>query len=141
MVTPSYLADRAREIADAHEPVTVEVLGRAEIERRGMGGLAAVAKGSAEEPQLIALRYAGGGEGERLGLVGKAVTFDTGGISIKPAAKMEEMKMDMSGGAAVLESVAAIAELELPLNVVAACPRPRTCRAGRRPSPATSSLS
>ena len=87
MVTPSYLADRAREIADAHEPVTVDVLGRAEIERRGMGGLAAVAKGSAEEPQLIALRYAGGGEGERLGLVGKAVTFDTGGISIKPAAE------------------------------------------------------
>ena len=81
-----------------------------------MGGLAAVARGSAEEPQLIAIRYAGGGEGERLGLVGKAVTFDTGGISIKPAAKMEDMKMDMSGGAAVLESVAAIAELELPLT-------------------------
>jgi leucyl aminopeptidase len=135
VVTPSYLADRAREIADAHEPITVEVLGRAEIERRGMGGLAAVAKGSAEEPQLIAMRYAGGGEGERLGLVGKAVTFDTGGISIKPAPKMEDMKMDMSGGAAVLESVAAIAELELPLNVVAAVPATENMPSGTATKP------
>jgi leucyl aminopeptidase len=135
VVTPSYLADRAREIAGAHEPITVEVLGRAEIERRGMGGLAAVAKGSAEEPQLIAMRYAGGGEGERLGLVGKAVTFDTGGISIKPAPKMEDMKMDMSGGAAVLESVAAIAELELPLNVVAAVPATENMPSGTATKP------
>ena len=135
VVTPSYLADRAREIADAHEPITVEVLGRAEIEQRGMGGLAAVAKGSAEEPQLIALRYAGGGEGERLGLVGKAVTFDTGGISIKPAPKMEDMKMDMSGGAAVLESIAAIAELELPLNVVAAVPATENMPSGTATKP------
>jgi leucyl aminopeptidase len=135
VVTPSYLADRAREIADAHAPITVEVLGRAEIEQRGMGGLAAVAKGSAEEPQLIALRYAGGGQGERLGLVGKAVTFDTGGISIKPAAKMEEMKMDMSGGAAVLESIAAIAELELPLNVVAVVPATENMPSGTATKP------
>ena len=135
VVTPSYLADRAREIADAHAPITVEVLGRAEIEQRGMGGLAAVAKGSAEEPQLIALRYAGGGQGERLGLVGKAVTFDTGGISIKPATKMEEMKMDMSGGAAVLESIAAIAELELPLNVVAAVPATENMPSGTATKP------
>jgi leucyl aminopeptidase len=135
VVTPSYLADRAREIADAHAPMTVEVLGRAEIEQRGMGGLAAVARGSAEEPQLIALRYAGGGQGERLGLVGKAVTFDTGGISIKPATKMEDMKMDMSGGAAVLESIAAIAELELPLNVVAAVPATENMPSGTATKP------
>jgi leucyl aminopeptidase len=122
VVTPSYLADRARQIASAHGPITVEVMGRAEIAAHGLGGLEAVARGTAEEPQLISLRYDAGGEGERLGLVGKAVTFDTGGISIKPAAKMEDMRMDMSGGAAVLEAVAAIAELELPLNVVACVP-------------------
>ncbi len=123
VVTPSFLADRAREIADAYEAVSVEVLGRDEIADRGMGGLAAVAKASAEEPQLISLRYAPPGvTGETLGLVGKAITFDTGGISIKPAAKMDEMKMDMSGGAAVLEAMAAIAELELTIGIVACVP-------------------
>jgi leucyl aminopeptidase len=135
VLTPSHLADRARGIAAAHPQITVEVLGRAEIEQRGLGGLAAVARGTAEEPQLIALRYPGGGEGERLGLVGKAVTFDTGGISIKPAAKMEEMKMDMSGGAAVLEAVGAIAELELPLNVVACLPATENMPSGTATKP------
>ena len=86
-----------------------------------MGGLVAVTQGTAEEPQLIVLRYQGGGD-ETLGLVGKGVTFDTGGISIKPSAGMHEMKMDMSGAAAVLEAVAAIAELELPIDVVAVIP-------------------
>jgi leucyl aminopeptidase len=135
VVTPSYLADRALEIAGAHETVTAEVLGRAEIEQRGMGGLAAVAKGSAEEPALIALRYGGGAEGETLGLVGKAVTFDTGGISIKPSQKMEEMKMDMSGGAAVLEGVGAIAELGLPLNVAACVPATENMPSGTATKP------
>jgi leucyl aminopeptidase len=135
VVTPGYLADRARELADAHAPIAVEVLGRAEIEQRGMGGLTAVARGSAEEPQLIALRYEAGAGGERLGLVGKAVTFDTGGISIKPAAKMEDMKMDMSGGAAVLESIASIAELGLPLNVVAAVPATENMPSGTATKP------
>jgi leucyl aminopeptidase len=135
VVTPSHLAGRAREIADEHAPITVEVLGRAEIEQRGLGGLAAVARGTAEEPQLIALRYWGNGEGEQLGLVGKAVTFDTGGISIKPAAKMEEMKMDMSGGAAVLEAVAAIAELGLPLNLVACLPATENMPSGTATKP------
>ena len=135
VVTPGYLADRARQIADAHERVTVEVLGRAEIEQRGMGGLAAVAKGSAEEPALIALRYRGGAEGQTLGLVGKAVTFDTGGISIKPSQKMEEMKMDMSGGAAVLEGFGAIAELGLPLNVAACIPATENMPSGTATKP------
>jgi leucyl aminopeptidase len=123
VVTPAYLASRAREIAETYDAVEVDILGRAEIAERGMGGLAAVAQGSAEEPRLISLRYAGGGvNGETIGLVGKAVTFDTGGISIKPSARMEEMKMDMSGGAAVLETVAAIAELGLPVKVAACVP-------------------
>jgi leucyl aminopeptidase len=136
VVTPTYLADRARELAAAHESVSVDVLGRDEIGQRGMGGLTAVAKGSAEEPRLIALRYApAGARGETLGLVGKAVTFDTGGISIKPASKMEEMKMDMSGGAAVLEAVSAIAELGLPIPIVACVPATENMPSGSATKP------
>jgi len=121
-LTPAALAARAEEIAAGDERIGLEVLDRAAIVAGGMGGLAAVAQGSAVEPRLIALRYAGGGTRGRLGLVGKAVTFDSGGISIKPAASMHEMKMDMSGGAAVLEAFAAIAELGLELDLVAAIP-------------------
>ncbi len=123
VATPSYLASRAEEIAAAHDAVTVEVLDRAAIVAAGMGGLAAVAKGGEDvEPRLITLRYSGGGDGQTLGLVGKSVTFDTGGISIKPSAGMHEMKMDMSGGAAVLEAVDAIAELGLAIDLVAVLP-------------------
>jgi leucyl aminopeptidase len=122
--TPSFLAARAEEIAAEADEVTVEVLGPDEIAAKGMGGLLAVSQGSAEEPRLIVLRYSGGspGSGPTLGLVGKGVTFDTGGISLKPGAGMQEMKMDMSGAAAVLEAVAAIAELRLPVDLVAVVP-------------------
>src|SRR5207248_1867477 len=99
------------------EGVEVEVLGRDEITAAGMGAFAAVAQGSYAEPQLIVIRYDGGGSGPHLGYVGKAVTFDTGGISIKPASKMHEMKFDMSGGAAVIEGIGAIARLGLPVRV------------------------
>jgi len=122
VATPSYLARRAREIASAHEAVRTEVLGREEIAAKEMGGLVAVSQGSSEEPQLIVLRYSGDGNGPTLGLVGKGVTFDTGGISIKPSAGMQEMKMDMSGAAAVLQAVAAIAELALPIDLIAVIP-------------------
>jgi leucyl aminopeptidase len=122
VLTPEALAARAEEIAATHDRIEVEVLDRKAIAARGMGGLAAVSQGSSTEPRLIALHYRGGGPGTRLGLVGKAVTFDSGGISIKPAAGMEEMKMDMSGGAAVPEAFAAIAELGLKLNLVAVVP-------------------
>ena len=115
VATPEFLADRARQL----EGVEVEVFGREEIIERGMGALAAVAQGSHAEPQLIVIRYDGGGDGPHLGFVGKAVTFDTGGISIKPAAKMHEMKFDMSGGAAVIEAMGAIAKLGLPAKVTA----------------------
>jgi leucyl aminopeptidase len=122
VATPSHLAGRAEEIAAAHDSVSVDVLGREEIAAREMGGLVAVSQGSEEEPRLIVMRYSGGGSGPTLGLVGKGVTFDTGGISLKPSASMHEMKMDMSGAAAVLEAVAAIAELGLPLELVAVVP-------------------
>jgi leucyl aminopeptidase len=119
--TPTDLAARAEEIAAASDSLSVEVFGRAELESKGMGGLLAVSQGGPQEPKLIVLRYAGG-SGPKLAFVGKGVTFDTGGISLKPGAGMHEMKMDMSGGAAVLESVAAIAELGLPLDLLAIVP-------------------
>jgi leucyl aminopeptidase len=121
VVTPTYLAERAQAIAAEHDSITCEVLGREQIKDKGMGGLVAVSQGTAEDPRLIVLRYEGGGE-ETLGLVGKGVTFDSGGISIKPSAGMQEMKMDMSGAAAVLETVAALAKLELPIDVLAVIP-------------------
>ncbi|HEX2128081.1 MAG TPA: M17 family peptidase N-terminal domain-containing protein, partial [Solirubrobacterales bacterium] len=104
-LTPERLAARAEEIAAAHDTVTVDVLDREMIRAAGLGGLVAVSQGSETEPRLIAMRYEGGGSGPRLGLVGKAVTFDSGGISIKPSQGMEEMKFDMSGGAAVIEAI------------------------------------
>jgi leucyl aminopeptidase len=100
-----------------------------------MGGLVAVSKGSDEEPRLIVLRYAGDGGGETLGVVGKAVTFDTGGISIKPAGSMHEMKMDMSGGAAVLEALGAIAELEVPIDIAAVIPATENMPSGTATKP------
>jgi leucyl aminopeptidase len=120
--TPSFLAARAEEIAAGHDAVTVDVLGPEQIAAKGMGGLVAVNRGGGEPSRLIVLRYAGGGSGPTLGLIGKGVTFDTGGISLKPGAGMQEMKYDMSGAAAVLESVAAIAELGLAVDLVAVVP-------------------
>ena len=121
--TPELLAKRAEELAGKYDTIEVEVLDREAISKAGMGGLEAVASGGREvEPRLVTIRYRGRGEGEVLGLVGKSVTFDSGGISIKPSAGMHEMKMDMSGGAAVLEAVSCLAELEVPIDVVAVLP-------------------
>ena len=96
-----------------------------------MGAFMAVAQGSDTEPRLIVLRYDGGG-GPHLGYVGKAVTFDTGGISIKPAAKMQEMKFDMSGGAAVIEAMGRSPRSRSRCGSPPWCRRPRTCRAATR---------
>jgi leucyl aminopeptidase len=119
IATPTFLAERAAEIAAGSEALELDVLGRAELEEKQMGGLLAVSQGGPQEPKMIVLRYRGGGAGPTLGLVGKGVTFDTGGISLKPGAGMQEMKYDMSGAAAVLESVAAIAERETEIDLVA----------------------
>jgi leucyl aminopeptidase len=131
IATPEFLADRARKL----EGVEVEVLGREEIAAKGMGALASVAQGSYAEPQLIVIRYDGGGDGPHLGFVGKAVTFDSGGISIKPAAKMHEMKFDMSGGAAVIEAMGAIARLGLPAKVTAVVGATENMPSGRSVRP------
>jgi leucyl aminopeptidase len=119
-LTPTALAEHARRLGGEIEGLSVAVEGRSEISERGMGAFAAVAQGSHQEPALITMRYEGpGASGPTLGFVGKAVTFDSGGISLKPGAKMAEMKFDMSGGAAVIEAVAAIARLRLPVRLVA----------------------
>jgi leucyl aminopeptidase len=119
--TPERLAERAQEIAASAEHLTAEALGPDEIRAQGMGALAAVAQGSDNPPRLVVLRYEPPSPARTdlvLGLVGKAVTFDTGGISLKPSLHMEDMKGDMAGGAAVLEATGAIAELGLPLRVL-----------------------
>ena len=118
-MSPERLAERARELAAAHPALAVEVMGREEIEAAGMGAFAAVARGADAEPRLITLTYEPDDvAGPPLGLVGKAVTFDTGGYSIKAAARMHEMKFDMCGGAAVLEATGAVARLGLPARLV-----------------------
>jgi leucyl aminopeptidase len=119
--------------------LSVQVEARAGILTRGMGAFAAVAQGSEQEPALITIKYTGPGEhassGPTLGFVGKAVTFDSGGISLKPGAKMAEMKFDMSGGAAVIEAVAAIARLQLPVKIVAVVGATENLPSGRSVKP------
>ncbi|MFY8086350.1 MAG: leucyl aminopeptidase, partial [Rubrivivax sp.] len=122
--TPSYLADTARKLGKAHG-VKVEVLDRKDCEKLGMGSFLAVAQGSAEPLKFIVMRWQGAAKAQApLVLVGKGITFDSGGISIKPAPEMDEMKFDMGGAASVLGAVQAVAQMKLPINlvgVIAAC--------------------
>jgi leucyl aminopeptidase len=125
VATPGYIADRARAMARANE-LSCEVIDRKGMERLGMGALLGVARGSMEPPKLIILRYDGGkrtGASERpVALIGKTITFDSGGISLKPADKMEQMKSDMMGGAGVLSVMEAAARLALPISIVGLLP-------------------
>jgi leucyl aminopeptidase len=134
-LTPSKLADHALRRAEEIHGLEAVAFGREEIQRHEMGGLLSVTKGSHEEPRFIVLRYDGGGGGPLLGLVGKAVTFDTGGISIKPSSKMQEMKMDMSGGSAVIEATAAIAQLGLPVRLLSVVPSTENMPSGHATKP------
>jgi leucyl aminopeptidase len=121
-LTPTELARRARQIARRGH-IRCQVLGPAELRRLGARALLGVAQGSQEPPRLIVLEYRRGRRGgPHLGLVGKGITFDSGGISIKPAENMEAMKGDMAGAAAVIAATAAIAELQLPIHVTAVVP-------------------
>jgi leucyl aminopeptidase len=133
-LTPSKLAEHAERRASEIDGLQVEVHGPDAIAEMKMGGLIAVAQGSDEEPRLIVMRYDGGGSG-LLGLVGKAVTFDTGGISIKPAAKMHEMKFDKSGGCVAIEATAAIARLGLPVNLLTVVPATENMPSGHAIKP------
>jgi leucyl aminopeptidase len=118
-LTPVALAQHAERIAAQFETITVEVLDERAIDALGMGAIAAVAGGSVQPPRVIVLDYAGPGAGEQapLGLIGKAVTFDSGGLWLKPGTSQKDMKFDMCGGAAVLEAVWALASLQAPVRV------------------------
>ena len=121
-LTPTELAERARAVAE-EIGLELEVLDRADMEALGMGALLGVAQGSQQPPKLIVLRYRGGETGSKaLGLVGKGITFDSGGISIKPSQGMQEMKGDMAGGADVIAAIRALAQLKAKLNVTAVVP-------------------
>jgi leucyl aminopeptidase len=141
--TPSYLADQARELAKRYK-FKVQVLDREEMEKLGMRTLLAVAQGSHEAPKFIVLEHRGAGKtGKPVVLVGKGITFDTGGISIKPAPEMDEMKYDMSGAGTVLGVMKAIGESKLPLNVVGLIPTTENMPGGRatRPGDVVKSMS
>jgi leucyl aminopeptidase len=123
-MTPTIMAQKAKEIAEAYG-LEYEALGREKMKELGMGALLGVAQGSQEPPQLIVLRYWGAGKDSPqpgLGLIGKGITFDSGGLSIKPAEGMGDMKGDMSGGAAVLGAMRAIAQLQPKINVTGLVP-------------------
>ena len=114
---PSRLAAEAKKIAAGLRGLTCTVLDDKQLRQKKMGGIIAVGQGSSHKPRMIILRYNGGSKSGRIGLVGKAITFDSGGLSIKPSAHMDAMKMDMSGGGAVLGAMEAIAQLGLSVNV------------------------
>jgi len=137
--TPAYLADEARKLGRRFG-IKVQVLERRDMERLGMGALLSVTRGSHQPPKLIVLRYAGAGAARKpLVLVGKGITFDTGGISLKPAAEMDEMKYDMSGAASVLGAIHALAAMRAPVHVAGVIPASRTCPAARPRARGTSS--
>ena len=121
--TPTFLASSAQKNSLQVKGMKVKVLKQAEIEKLEMGAFLSVAKGSRQPPRLIVIEYQGGKKGDKPHvLVGKGVTFDAGGISIKPSPAMDEMKFDMCGAASVLGTMATVGELQLPLNVVAIVP-------------------
>lgn len=133
--TPTYLAEQARKIARECK-LEIEVLERKDMEKLGMGSLLSVAQGSRQPPKLIVLNYAGGPKKARpVVLVGKGITFDTGGISLKPSPEMDEMKFDMCGAASVLGTLRACAEMKLKLNVVGIIPTTENMPGGAATKP------
>jgi len=133
--TPAYLAEQAREIAKRYR-MKITVLERDDMEKLGMGALLSVATGSAQPPKLIVLEHRSGPRSQKpVALVGKGITFDTGGISLKPASEMDEMKFDMCGAASVLGTIKAAAEMKLPVNVVGLIPTSENMPGGRATKP------
>jgi leucyl aminopeptidase len=121
--TPGYLAEQAQEMRKLSSKLRVEILEEEKMEKLGMGALLSVSRGSRQPAKLIVMEYRGGGEKEKpVVLVGKGLTFDAGGISLKPAAQMDEMKYDMCGGASVLGAMRTCLELKLPINLVVLVP-------------------
>ncbi len=123
--TPTYLADQARSLGRQYKSIKTTVLDEAQMEKLGMHSLLSVSRGSRQPAKLIVMEYKGSAARNKqkpIVLVGKGLTFDAGGISLKPAAAMDEMKYDMCGGASVFGTLKAIAEMELPLNVIGVVP-------------------
>ena len=117
--TPSYLAQQATTLAERNRSISTQVLSEKQMARLGMGSLLSVGHGSAEESKLIVMRHKGAkADSKPYAIVGKGITFDTGGISLKPGGAMDEMKFDMCGAASVVATMGAVAELKLPINVV-----------------------
>jgi len=133
-MTPTLIAAKAKELARQFG-LKLRVLEKSHMRKLGMGGLLGVASGSAEPPKFIIIEYRKGGRKPFLALVGKTITFDSGGISIKPAENMDKMKDDMSGGAAVLGAIRSVAALKLPLNIVGLLPVTENMPGGRAYKP------
>jgi len=121
--TPSYLAEQAEQLDREFDSVTSEILDEAAMEALGMGSLLSVSRGSRQPAKLIVMQYQGGKQNEQpIALVGKGLTFDSGGISLKPGPQMDEMKYDMCGASSVFGAIKAAAELQLPINIVGVVP-------------------
>jgi leucyl aminopeptidase len=120
--TPTYLAEQAIDLGQRFESVTTTILEESDMEELGMGSLLSVSRGSREPAKLITMNYQGAGDARPVILVGKGLTFDAGGISLKPSQGMDEMKYDMCGSASVFGTISAIAELNLPINVMGIIP-------------------
>ena len=115
---PAYIAQQAQDLAARSDKVTCEVLDEAAMDALGMGALLAVARGSAQRPRLVVLKYSNGGDARPYVLVGKGITFDTGGVNLKTQGGIEEMKYDMCGAGTVLGTFAAAVGMQLPINLV-----------------------
>ena len=134
--TPNYLAEQAIKLAKNRTSLTVNVLEEADMEKLGMGSLLSVSQGSSEPAKLITLEYRAGKKSQKpVVIIGKGVTFDTGGISIKPSQAMDEMKYDMCGAASVMGTMAAVTELKLPINVVGIIPATENMPSGDATNP------
>ena len=140
--TPAYIAEQARAFATDHG-AEAEILEEAQMEKLDMGSLLAVARGSANRPRLVVLKWNGGGDAKPYALVGKGITFDTGGVNLKTQGGIEEMKYDMCGGAGVLGTFVAAVKMALPINLIAVVPAVENAIDGNayRPSDVITSMS
>jgi len=143
LCTPAYLAESSLAFAAAHEGAEAEVLDEQQMEALGMGSLLAVARGSANRPKLVVLKWTGAGDARPYVLVGKGITFDTGGVNLKTQGGIEEMKYDMCGGANVIGTFVAAVKAQLPVNLVVVVPAVENAIDGNsyRPSDVITSMS
>ena len=135
--TPTYIANQAKKVAKDYANIKIDILEEKDMEKLGMGSFLSVSKGSDEPGKMIVLEYTGAKDKKQapIALVGKGITFDTGGISLKPGANMDEMKFDMGGAAGMLGTLKACAEMQLPINVVVVLAAAENMPSGRASKP------